>query len=104
MKKISNPRLTSVKTILRAALKRLQTIGWCQRTSLRYNENDQVIAYCSRGAIYSVARSNEYSNRACEALQRSLGDECWSLVYWNDQPSRHKSQVINAFKNAISKA
>lgn len=96
-----NFRLTSVKSILQAAVNRLETIGWCKHRSSKTNSKGQVIAYCASGAINSVSRNNEYAYRAIDTLEKLTRTH--SIITLNDRKSTRKSNIVAKFNTALAK-
>lgn len=96
-----NFRLTSVKSILQAAVDRLQTVGWTKHMSRKTNSKGQVIGYCASGAINSVSRNNDYACRARYALEKLTRTH--SIITYNDRASTRKSNVVSKFKTALAK-
>lgn len=101
MSKVYNPRLTAVKSILTAALDRIE-MGWVKHTSRRTDPKTGSISYCASGAIQSVSRSTDYGYRATKALAKARRVE--NVMLWNDRPRTTKSDVVAAFKKAIAQA
>lgn len=85
--------------VLKAALAKLSRRGgWCQKASSRGK-----YAMCSYGAICSSSEGLSAGLRslrvAMQCLRRSVGRA--SIVQWNDDPKRKKSEVLAAFRKAI---
>ncbi len=93
---VYNPRLRSVRSILTAAVERIEQ-GWTRNTMRR-----EILGqphFCSIGAIRSVARDSDAEFRARNALEHALGVP--SLMDWNDQPHMRKRDVVRAIKSVI---
>lgn len=75
--------------ILRAAAERIETHGWCQRTSKIGD------AGCVLYSIYQAAGPDYNLDQrwnAEGAVRQHLG--VLSLSHWNDSPSRSKDEVV----------
>lgn len=97
-----NYRLTAVKSILQAAVNRLETVGWCKGRTISRDvtkAGHPVIAYCAFGAINSVARSNDYALRAVLTLEQT--NRLDSIVSYNDRKSTRKRDVVAKFKKTL---
>lgn len=80
---------------------------WTKGKLIRRDENDQICAMCSIGAIYVATQEtlNARHYAAKAAFREAAGCvEGLSISYWNDAPERTHAEVMAAFDRAIEKA
>lgn len=94
--KIYNPRYTSVKSIILAAIERIEQ-GWTRGIEQRTINGQE--HFCAYGAIRSVARDLKAHNRAVDAVYLRLNIS--DISQWNDQPGMRKRDVVKGLKSII---
>lgn len=94
------PRLTSVTSILTAALGLIEA-GWVQFQDHRVDANGKH-SYCSRGAIQAVSRSWEHASNARNVLTQA--GRISDIIMYNDRKSTTKAMVVAKFRAAIARS
>jgi hypothetical protein len=72
--------------------------GWCQNTA-----HDDMGNHCMLGAVGFVTDhiSGSYMFNVVRQVCDAVGGDAAAVVAWNDDPSRTKAEVLNAFDRAI---
>jgi hypothetical protein len=94
--------------VLRGARAKI-AIGWCQGASARDSEGrvvridkPEACCWCSIGGIYASAVGDDATgDRALAALVRALNPPSL-LSFWNDEPARTQTEVLELFDRAIA--
>lgn len=93
-------RLTSPVSILTAALALIEQ-GWTKH-AMHFENGRGEHSFCSAGAVLAVSRTPVQSEAALGLLKQA--NRIDNVIDWNDRTRTTKSNVITAFKRAISRA
>jgi len=102
---MKNPRLTNVVAILTAARFQILNGGFCKGQMSHERKNGT--AYCTLGAIQSVARNAKVEHQARDAFlaygvpSKFQRGPFWGIVTFNDAVKTRKRDVVRAFNRAI---
>jgi hypothetical protein len=95
--------MMNAQQLLIEARRLIRDIGFYKGGSYYATDTYDKIAFCSVGALYEANHSencprNEF-HKAWSALKKfTVG----TIPHWNDEPTRTKSEVLEAFTQAIA--
>ncbi len=84
--------------VLKAAQWMLENVGWIKGHSVKRDDQNKIIGFCSIGALYHVETNRTVRQLAEARLGDAMGG---SIISFNDADETTKRKVINAFKRAI---
>lgn len=95
-------QVKTIKEVLTAARWMIDNIGWCQNKSSTQDQNGKYTGFCSVGAIWQVEADFTVKQYTFRFMEQHIPGGL--IAFWNDQPGRTKTQVLNQFDRMIEAA
>jgi hypothetical protein len=95
-------KANNVSDVLIAARWIINSVGWCQHSPTKLDDDGNIIGMCALRAIGIVEISGNSLTSATVNMLKQANDITQPLHNWNDELERTEEEVLLAFDKAIA--